>query len=900
MMDWKPEIAQRLIGLKLEPTREAEIVEELGQHLEDRYAELRSGGATQQEAYRAVLIELSDSRLLAQELERVEHQVNIEPVVLGTRRQNMLGDLLQDLRYGSRMLRKSPGFTLVAVLSLTLGIGANTAIFSLINTALLRPLPIANPQQLVALNTASENQRFPTFSYPNYKDFRDRNEVFSGLIGYRFTPISVSHDGINERLWAFEVTGNYFDALGVNAALGRLISEDDDRVPGASPVAVVSYKAWRQRFGGEPGVIGRDVIVNGRSYTIIGVAPEGFYGTEIIAAPEMWFPVAMQAQLELGSKWLDARGVDNLFVQGRLKPGVSMSQAQAALNDIALQLEREYPVENENQRVGLTTPGFFGNSFRGPILGFAGLLMVVVGLVLLLACTNLANLLLARAADRRREIAVRLALGASRARVVRQLLTESLLLACGGGVLGLLLAFRLVNLALAFKMPIDIPAAIDLYMDYRVLVFACLISLATGVLFGLLPAWQATRTDLVPALKDEFSFGGYRRSLLKNSLIVFQVALSLVLLIGGGLMMRALGKAQTIDLGFTPQGAGEVSFDLRLQGYDEVRGREFQKQLLERVRALPGVQSAALADLAPVDLHFSRDRVFIEGQPLERPANAPVAMINRTSPGYFQAMDTRIVAGRDFTEQDDDKATRVAIINEAFARRFWPSENPIGKRFSQGSPESPRREVIGVVQDGKYAGLNEDPRPYVARPLWQSYSGSTIVIVRGAADPRQLITLVRSEVQQLDPHIPVASRTLIERMSLPMLPARLAATVLGGFGLLALALAAIGIYGVMSYAVSKRTHEIGIRMALGAQRTDVLKLVIGQALILTLIGMAIGSVASLALTRAMKTLLFGVSATDPLTYGGVAVLLAGVALLACYLPARRAAKVDPMVALRCE
>ncbi|MEK6301918.1 MAG: ABC transporter permease [Acidobacteriota bacterium] len=899
MIEWKQEIGKRLADLKLEPTREAEIVDELAQHLDDRYSELRAGGATQQEAYRAALTDLSDAELLACELRRVEYQVNSEPVVVGTRRKNMIGDTWQDLRFGVRMLRKSPGFTLVAVLSLTLGIGANTAIFSLINTTLLRPLPIANPEQLVALNNSEENRRFPTFSYPNYKDFRDRNEVFSGLIAYQLAPISLSHDGINERLWGYEVTGNYFDVLGVNAVMGRLISPDDDAAAGASPVAVVSYKSWKQRFGGEPGIVGRDVIVNGRSYTIIGVAPQGFYGTEIISAPDLWFPVSMQEQLETGNKWLDKRGVENLFVQGRLKPGVGTAQAQAALNDIALQLEREYPVENEDKRVALSAAGLFGNSFRGPVLGFAGLLMVVVGLVLLLACTNLANLLLARAADRRREIAVRLALGASRARLVRQLLTESLLLACGGGALGLLLAFRLVQMAVSFKMPIDVPVTIDLYMDYRVFIFTCLISLATGVLFGLLPAWQATQTDLVPALKDEFSFGA-RRSWLKNSLIVFQVALSLVLLIGGGLMMRALQQAQTINLGFTPQGAGEVSFDLRLQGYDEARGRTFQKQLLERVRALPGVQSAGIADLAPVDLHFSRDRVFIEGQPLERLEKAPVVMINRTSPGYFQAMDTRLVAGRDFTEQDDDKAPRVAIINETFARRFWPGEDPIGKRFSQGGPESPKREVIGVVQDGKYAGLNEDPKPFVSRPIWQSYSGSTTVIVRGAGDQQRLIALLRSEVQQLDPSLPLASRTLIERMNLPMLPARLAATVLGGFGLVALALAAIGIYGVMSYTVAKRTHEIGIRMALGAQRADVLKLVIGQGLTLTLIGMAIGSLAAVALTQAMKALLFGVSATDPVTYVGVAVLLGAVALLACYLPARRASRVDPMVALRCE
>jgi predicted permease len=901
MPDWKHEISQRLAGLNLEPTREAEIIAELAQHLEDRYTELRAHGATDADATRAVLAELSDSQLLTRELQRVERLVTCEPIEFGTtRRINMLGDLWQDIRYGLRLLRKHPAFTLVAVLSLALGIGANTAIFSLINTALLRPLPIAKPEQLVALNNTAENRTFPAFSHLNYKDLQDRNDVVSDLIAYCFTSLSLSHDGINERLWGYEVTGNYFEALGVNAVLGRMISLDDDRTPGASPVTVVSYKCWQQRFGGDAGVIGRNVIVNGRSYTIIGVAPQGFYGTEIISAPDLWFPIAMQAQLENGSNWLNNRGVENLFVQGRLKPGISMAQAQTALNEIARQLEREYPNVNQGRHIVLSAPGLMGNVMRGPLLGFTGMLMAVVGLVLLLACVNLANLLLARAAERRREIAVRLALGASRWRLVRQLLTESLLLACGGGVLGLLFAFQLVKLIVAFKVPVDIPLAINLQMDYRVFIFTCLLSVVTGVLFGLLPAWQATKTDLVPALKDDASFSGYRRSWLKNSLIVMQVALSLVLLIGGGLMTRALRQAQTINVGFTPQHAVEVSFDLRLQGYDDAHGRALQKRLLERVQALPGVQFAGLADMAPVDLHFPRSSLYIEGQPPQRTANTPVAMTNRASPGYFQAMDTRLVQGRDFTEQDDEQAALMAIVNETFARRFFPGEDPIGKRFSLGGADAPKRQIIGVVQDGKYAGLNEDPLPFVSRPLWQSYYGATLVIARTLADPQQLLALIRSEVQQLDPNMPITGRSLTERLDMPLLPVRLAASVLGGFGLLALALAAIGIYGVMSYAVTKRTHEIGVRMALGAQKADVLKLVIRQGLTLTLIGMAIGSLTALGLTRLMKSLLFGVSATDPLTYAGVAVLLASVALLACYLPARRATKVDPMIALRCE
>ncbi len=808
--------------------------------------------------------------------------------------------MFQDLRYGVRMLVKNKGFTVIAVLSLALGTGANTAIFSLINTVLLRPLPIEEPQQLVSLNSTAEHRMFPSFSYPNYKDFRDRNEVFSGLIGYRFTPLSMSHDGINERVWGYEVTGNYFEVLGVGAALGRAISSDDDRMVGGHPVAVMSYKCWQQRFGRDESIIGKTVIVNGRSYTVIGVAAQGFYGTEVIAAPDLFFPIAMQSQLDLGNYWLEKRSADTIFLQGRLRPGITTAQAQTAMNAIAAQLEREFPYDNEGKGVALSPPGLIGSTFRGPVLGFAGLLMGVVGLVLLLACTNLANLLLARATDRRREIAVRLALGASRFRLVRQLLTESLLLALAGGALGLLPALWLVGLVAKIKMPLNVPVTFEVYIDYRVFVFSLLISLATGVLFGLLPALEASKTDLVPGLKDETSFGARRRSWLKSALIVAQVSLSLVLLVGGGLMTRALGRAQTINLGFDPQHAIEVAFDLRLQGYESGQGKEFQKRLLSGVRALPGVQSAGIADMVPVDLHFSRAAIFAEGQPLERSANVPTAMYNRVSPGYFQAMGTQLLEGRDFTEQDDENAPRVAIINQTFARRFFPGEDPIGKRFSLSRPEGVKMQVIGVVQDGKYAGLNEDPKPFLGRPLWQSEPGSTSVIVRAEGDPQMLKVAVGREVQQLDPHLPMSANTLAEKLSLPLLPARIAASVLGGFGLLALALAAIGIYGVISYAVSTRTHEIGVRMALGAQREDVLRLVLGQGMRLTLLGVAIGLFAALALTRLMKSLLFGVSATDPTTFFIAASLLAAAALLACYLPAKRAARVDPMVALRHE
>src|SRR5262245_7129017 len=902
MPEWKQEIRERLTPLKLEPAREAEIIEELSQHLEDHYAESLSRGASPEEAFHKALAELSESETLQRELRRVERPAPQESILLGPNRRNsMLGDFWQDLRYAVRMLGKNPGFTVVAVLTLGLGLGANTAIFSLINTVLLRPLPVERPDRLVTLNNAPDSRMFPAFSYPNYKDFRDRNDVFSGLIAYHFAQLSLSHDGVNERLWGYLVTGNYFETLGVKAALGRVISADDDQSPGAHPVTVVSFKCWRQRFGGEPGVIGKNVIVNGRGYTIIGVAQPGFSGTEVIVEPEMWFPMAMQAEIEVGSQWLDDREWKTITMMGRLAPGVSVRQAQTSLNSIARQLESEFPTANEGMRITLLSPGLIGGSMRGAIMGFAGLLMVVVGMALLLACANLANLLLARATERRREIAVRLALGANRFRVMRQLLTESLLLAACGGVMGLLLAVWLAKLIVTVKLPIDVPLATELHVDIRVFVFAGLISLATGLLFGLLPAWQATKTDLASSLKNETSFGGPQRSRLKSGLIVLQVALSLVLLVGGGLMLRALRQAQTINLGFDPQRAVEMSFDLRLQGYDSAQGREFQKRLLERARSLPGVESAGMANIIPVDLHISSVPVSIEGQTPSRPANAPRALTSNITPGYFKAMGTRLLRGRDFTEYDDDKAARVAIINESFARRFWPGADPLGKQFKLGDDESPKLQVIGVAQDGKYTGLNESQWPFVYRPQWQYRVGATTMVVRAEADPQKVISLLRRELQQLDPNLPLASaRTLAERLSLALLPARIVASVLGGFGLVALLLAAIGLYGVMSYAVSKRTHEIGVRMALGAQRGDVLKLVMGQGMALTLIGVTIGLLAAIGLTGWMKSVLFGVSATDPLTYAGVAALLTLVALLACYVPARRATKVDPMVALRCE
>ncbi len=812
-----------------------------------------------------------------------------------------MGNLFQDLRYGARMLLKRPGLSVIAVVTLALGIGANTAIFSLVNTVLLRPLPVDKPERLVSLNSASsKGDVFPTFSYPNYRDYRDRNDVLEGLLCYRFSPISLSNNGVNERVWGYLVSGNYFDLLGVKPAVGRFFTQEDDKAPGAHPVTVITYSCWQKRFAGSPEAIGKNVIVNGRSFSVIGVAQPGFHGSEISYVPEMWFPMMMLSQIEPGDDYLEARDSANFFAQGRLKPGVTTSQAEAALKSIAAQLATEHPNENENMTVELSPPGLFGAFMRGPILGFAGVLMAVVGLVLLLACTNLANLLLARATERRKEIAIRLAIGASRRRLIRQLLTESVLLAMTGGAIGLALAYWLVGAMTGLKPPLDIPLSTELHIDYRVLLFTAAVSVLTGVVFGLLPALQATRPDLVPALKDETSIAGYRRSWLRNGLVVFQVSLSLLLLICAGLVLRGLQRAQLLNPGFVPHHAIEMSFDLNLQGYDGPRSKEFKRSLMERVRSVPGVEYAGLSNFVPLSMNINNNSIFAEGAPQERGANIPSAMTSRASPGFVAALGVDLLQGRDFIEQNLENQ-REAVINEAFAQRFWPGQSAIGKRFSFESVAGPCVDVVGVMRDGKYFSLSEDPTPFVYISLRPESGSYLTMVVRTANEPQSVIGALRREFQQLDANLPVYNvKTLTEHMALPLFPARVAAMLLGGFGLLALILAGIGIFGVMSYAVSQRTREIGIRMALGANARAILQLVVGQGLRLIVLGMVIGLVAAFAGTRLMSALLYGVSATDFVTFVGIALILVTVALLACYLPARRATKVDPMIALRYE
>jgi len=813
----------------------------------------------------------------------------------------MLESIAKDIRYGVRTAFKRPGFMAIAIVTLALGIGANTAIFSLVNTVLLRPLPVDHPDQLVEVYGTQQNGSSITLqSYLNYKDYRDRNKVVTGLLAYRFAPMSLSHESSNERVWGYLVSGNYFDVLGVAPMLGRGFLAEEDKTPGAYPVVVMSYPCWQKRFAADQNIVGKTVTINGRTFTVVGVMPKGFIGTEVAFAPDLFVPMMMAKQIEVDSDWLDARLDDNMFVIGRLKPGVTRPQAESDFQSITLQLAREYPKENEGRGVSLRTPGLFLPSIRSSVVSFTAVLMAVVLLVLLLACVNLANLLLARATERRKEIATRLALGASRARLIRQLLTESVLLSIAGGAGGLLLAAWLTGLVANIKLPTDISLLFDLRLDWRVLIFALLVSLVTGIVFSILPALHASKPELVPALKDEASMGGFRRSHLRNALVVLQVALSLVLLISAGLIVRSLQAAQRMRPGFNPDNAVALSFDMGLQGYSEAQGREFQTRALERARAVPGVRSAAVAAYLPLSLNYNSTTVYIEGQPSLSASQLPQVVPDYVTPGYFETMQIPL-RGRDFNESENKKESRVAIINETFARRFFPSQEPIGRRFNFSGPENPFWEVIGVVADGKYNSLGEEQQPAVFRPLLRDYTTSVTLVARANSDPRLVLSSLRREVQALDPNMPLYNvETLNEHMGVPLFPARVAATVLGSFGILALLLAAIGIYGVMSYVVAGRIREIGLRVALGAKRRDVLRLIVGQGMFLAVIGLTIGLMIAFAAARLLSSWLYGVSATDPVTFLAIAILLFVVAGLACFIPAHRATKVDPLVALRYE
>ena len=828
--------------------------------------------------------------------------------------------LIQDVRYGVRMLLKNPGFTFIAVLALALGIGANTAIFSLVNATLLVRLPVAEPEKLVYVFSGSAGN---VFSYPDYSEMRDRNEVFDGMIAWGGIAASLNSDDQTDLVTGAIVTGNFFEVLGVRAERGRLISPEDDREPGAHPVAVISHRLWQSRFGGSPSVVGQQLLLNGQGFTVIGVAPQGFEGAEQGRTRDLYVPMMMQAVMrppragysgEMNPDLLKVRRNRWLDSIGRLKSGVTREQAQAALAVIAKQQEEAYPESNKGRGVTLTPVNEGDPTQRGQVVSVATLLMMVVGAVLLIACANVANLLLSRAAGRRKEIAVRLAVGANRWRLVRQLLTESVLLAALGGGAGLLLAWWTVDALKALPPPPGaLPITPDFAIDLRVLAFTGALSLLTGVVFGLAPALRASRPDLVPALKDEAFVPGERgrRFNLRNMLVVAQVALSLVLLITAGLFLRSLRQAQAIDPGFDAHKVLTVPLNVNLLRYTKPQGREFYRQVVERVEGLPGVESASLARVVALSGGSSVRSLLIEGRPGPEAsgrsegsgAAAGDNSVNSNVVGlkYFRTMGIPLARGRDFDAGDDEDRPRVVVVNEAFARRHFGAEEALGKRLSFGGPEGPWHEIVGVVRDSKYLTLGERPASVAYLPLRQNHETGVTLHVRAPADAAGLAAAVRREVQSLEKNLPVTNvRPLSEWLDNSLYAARMGAVLLGVFGALALLLAGVGLYGVMSFSVARRIRELGIRMALGARSTDVFSLVLREGMALVGIGVALGLLAAAALTRLLASFLYGVSTTDAMTFAGIPVILVGVALLACYVPARRATKVDPMVALRYE
>jgi predicted permease len=809
--------------------------------------------------------------------------------------------LWQDIRFGFRILFKSPAFTLVAALSLALGIGANTAVFSIINASLLKPLPVEEPERLVSLFTTDVGRpgNLPT-SHLNYVDYRDQNQVFSGLLAYTFAQVSLTRGETTEPVFGLVVSGDYFDVLGVKAASGRTFMPHEDKTPGAHPVVVLSHGLWQRSFGGDPNLVGKTISLNRHDFTVVGIVPEGFTGIDLGPGPDLWVPMMMHDQAQPGFDWYNTRRGLFLILVGRLKPGVSVSQAQASLKNFSGQLAQSYPKDNEGRSAKIVPllQARIDPDGSGQLLLASGVMMGVVALVLLIACANIANLLLARASARRKEIAMRLALGAGRARLIRQLLTESLVLSLVGGVVGFLVAFWAKDFLGAFDPVGGGPNAPPVAtLNFRVLGFTLLVSILSGVIFGLAPALQASKPDLVLTLKGETPAPA-RRAFgfnLRKALVVIQVALSLVSLISAGLFVRSLRNAQAVNPGFITDNILLAGFNLGREGIARPQGVNFQRQLVERASSLPGAQSVTIASNRPFGGGFLRS-VFLEGQaPTER---GVLVQVNNVGLRFFETLGIQLIKGRDFTERDGENAPQVVIVNETMARRFWPNQDAVGKRFKFFGEEF-YREVVGVARDTKYNNLTEANTPFIYRPLLQNYADAGTLHVRATGDAAQITAALRGVVKELAPNLPLLNvQTLGDRIDQSLDGQRSQTRLLAFFGLLALLLSSIGIYGVMAYSVAQRTREIGIRMAMGARSRNVLSLVVRQGMTLVMGGIALGLVGAFAATRLIGSLLFGVTAADPATFVVASLLLVGVAALAGYLPARRATKVDPLIALR--
>ena len=812
--------------------------------------------------------------------------------------------LLQDLRYAARRLLKTPGFTAVAVAIIALGIGANAAIFSIVDAVLFRPQPYERPNELVNIYTTDSHGRNPMVSsYPDYLAFREQTDLFSGAVAFQMNIWSRVTDEGSEVVIVESVSANYWEVHGLRLLRGRGFTAADD-VPGSAPVAVLNAQVWRRKYGGDPGIIGRTVNLNGTPVTIVGIGPDDYNGMLVGMTSEAWVPYgSLSAMGPDEAARLERRGARSLMVRARLRPGVSVERARAGVALVMARLAREYPQSNEGRKAVVvpTSHVRFLPQWDQRLYPVAGLLMAVVGLVLAVACSNLANLLLARGAARQREVAIRLAMGAGRGRLVRQLLAESMLLAGVGGAAGLALAYLLIRAIVAFRPPIPFPLALDLTVDTRVLVFTAVLSLLTGALFGLVPALRSSRPDLVRALKNEETAlsVGHRRFGLRNTLVVSQVAVSMLLLVGAGLFVRSLGNAARIETGFETRNAAILSVSLGRQGRSDPAMREFLREYLERLALRPEIRSLALADNVPLGFGTQTREISVDGftpPPGEEEISADYAVVDS---GYFRTLGIPLLRGRGFTAADDATAPRVAAVSEAMALKFWGTREVVGRRFRLGGADAIPVEIVGVARDTKVRTLGEAPRPRLYLPFGQHVSDFVYVIAATVGDPGPVLEGMRRELRAMNAPYPVfEARTMPQHLGIMLFAPRMGAALLSVFGLLAVVLASLGLYGVVAFGGSQRTRELAIRMALGARPRQVVAMVVSETMVLVGVGFAVGMALAAVATRPLAALLYGVGPSDPFTFGAVALLLALVALGASYLPARAAAAVDPMAALK--
>ncbi|HZU31395.1 MAG TPA: ABC transporter permease [Candidatus Angelobacter sp.] len=826
-----------------------------------------------------------------------------------------MNNISQDIRYALRSLRKSPGFAAIAIITLALGIGANTAIFTVVNAVFFHPIPVKDPASLVEIFTVDQRRalanNFLPSSYPNNEDIQRRAQSFSGMAisSFALPAVSMTVNGQPNQYVAQLVSGNFFDVLGVRAQMGRTFRPEEDREAGAGPVVVLNHGFWERAMAANPKVIGENVLLNGQGFTIIGVAPKGFQGTNVIGGPDMWIPMSMHDQILSGfSKQLfNERRFLGFSAVARLKPGVGQEQARAELKAISSDLEKAFPLANKGR--SFTTQPLLQSSIapnqRGQFERAGLMMMAVVGIVLLIACFNIANLLLARASGRRREISIRVAIGASRGRIITQLLTEAMVLAVAGGSLGLGLAAVGRDLMWRFRPPQLSADGMDLSLDWHVMAFTFLVAIGTGLVFGMAPALQASRPDLVTELKeraggDPHKKGGMRGFSVRDILISLQVAVCLIALVGAGLFLLSLRNAQQMDPGFETHNLAMLSFDLSALNYDAARAKEFERRALEAAQNTPGVRAAALANSIPLFRGGLGRTLFREGEDTNNGQSGHITQYSAVSPEYLQTMGIPLLRGQGFDSLVRENSPRVAVINETAAKQIWPNEDPIGKRF-KFFRDNDLTQVIGVVRDSKYNALGENPSPYMYVPLVQNPDGDLTLFVRANGDPRVVLSSVRTEVQAMDRNLPITNVWPIgEVISQSLWASSFGASLLTVFAMIAMALCAVGIYGVVGYSVGQRIREFGIRLALGAQPKDVLMMVLKQSAFIMSTGIVAGLVAAFFLARLVVTFLYGVNTNSPVAFLAMALILALVGVFASYIPARRAAKVDPMVALHYE